>query len=194
METNFFNLYKNWNNNCHPKCKSKSRRKHVGHNLMYPVLAFSLESHRQSSISLLVSFRFIDPQIRQLRQLTWDLTSDWRHLTSGLTWQLRSSGTHRIHNSLTEHVVRLSVVELWEPRNLCVCVIEECEVSEKWVSTGDPRDSSLCTMWYVLLRWPVILDGRPSSRCRWNTGLRTYLGITVKSNTDSWAFFVYYKR
>ncbi len=27
--------YKNWKNNCHHKCKSKSRRRHVRHNLMY---------------------------------------------------------------------------------------------------------------------------------------------------------------
>ncbi len=27
--------YKNWNNNCHPKCKSKFQRRHVGHNLLY---------------------------------------------------------------------------------------------------------------------------------------------------------------
>ena len=33
-----------------------------------------------------------------------------------------SSGTHRIHNSLVEYVDRLPVVELREPRNLCVCV------------------------------------------------------------------------
>jgi hypothetical protein len=31
-----------------------------------------------------------------------------------------SSGTHRIHNSLAEHAGRLPVVELREPRNLCV--------------------------------------------------------------------------
>ncbi len=31
-----------------------------------------------------------------------------------------SSGTHRIHNSLDEHAGRLAVVELREPRNLCV--------------------------------------------------------------------------
>jgi hypothetical protein len=31
-----------------------------------------------------------------------------------------SSGTHRIHNSLAEHEGRLPVVELREPRNLCV--------------------------------------------------------------------------
>ena len=37
-----------------------------------------------------------------------------------------SSGTHRIHNSLTEHVDRLPVVEFREPRNLCVCVSKEC--------------------------------------------------------------------
>ena len=37
-----------------------------------------------------------------------------------------SSGTHRIHNSLTEHACRLPVVELREPRNLCVCVSKEC--------------------------------------------------------------------
>ncbi len=30
-----------------------------------------------------------------------------------------SSGTHRIHNSLTEHADRLPVVELREPKNLC---------------------------------------------------------------------------
>ena len=42
-----------------------------------------------------------------------------------------SSGTHRRHNSLTENVVRLPVVELREPRNLCVCVREERTVSEK---------------------------------------------------------------
>ena len=36
-----------------------------------------------------------------------------------------SSGTHRIQNSLAEHEDRLSVVELREPRNLCVCVIED---------------------------------------------------------------------
>jgi hypothetical protein len=36
-----------------------------------------------------------------------------------------SSGTHRIQNSLTEHGGRLPVVELREPRNLCVCVTEE---------------------------------------------------------------------
>ena len=36
-----------------------------------------------------------------------------------------SSGTHRIHNSLAEHAGRLLVVELREPRNLCVCVSEE---------------------------------------------------------------------
>ncbi len=36
-----------------------------------------------------------------------------------------SSGTHRIHNSLAEHADRLTVVELREPRNLCVCVSEE---------------------------------------------------------------------
>ena len=28
------------------------------------------------------------PQLRQLRQATWGLTSAWRQLTSGLTWQL----------------------------------------------------------------------------------------------------------
>ena len=37
-----------------------------------------------------------------------------------------SSGTHRIQNSLTEHADRLPGVELREPRNLCVCVNEEC--------------------------------------------------------------------
>ena len=37
-----------------------------------------------------------------------------------------SSGTHRIQNSLAEHAGRLTVVELREPRNLCVCVSEEC--------------------------------------------------------------------
>ena len=36
-----------------------------------------------------------------------------------------SSGTHRIHNSLAEHAGRLPVVELQEPRNLCVCVSED---------------------------------------------------------------------
>jgi hypothetical protein len=36
-----------------------------------------------------------------------------------------SSGTHRIHNSLAEHADRFPVVELREPRNLCVCVIED---------------------------------------------------------------------
>ncbi len=36
-----------------------------------------------------------------------------------------SSGTHRIQNSLSEHPGRLPVVELREPRNLCVCVSEE---------------------------------------------------------------------
>ncbi len=36
-----------------------------------------------------------------------------------------SSGTHRIHNSLTEHAGRMPVVELREPRNLCACVSEE---------------------------------------------------------------------
>ena len=36
-----------------------------------------------------------------------------------------SSGTHRIHNSLTEDSDRLPVVELREPRNMCVCVNEE---------------------------------------------------------------------
>ncbi len=41
-----------------------------------------------------------------------------------------SSGTHRIHNSLTEHVDRLTVVELREPRNLCVCLREECGYGE----------------------------------------------------------------
>jgi len=30
------------------------------------------------------------PQLRQFRQVTWGLTSVWRQLTSGLTWQLRS--------------------------------------------------------------------------------------------------------
>ena len=36
-----------------------------------------------------------------------------------------SSGTHRIHNSLTEYEGRLPVVEFREPRNLCdVCVCE----------------------------------------------------------------------
>ena len=33
-----------------------------------------------------------------------------------------SSGTHRIQNSLAEHAGRLPVVELREPRNMCVCV------------------------------------------------------------------------
>ena len=37
-----------------------------------------------------------------------------------------SSGTHRIHNSLAEHAGRMPGVELREPRNLCVCEIEEC--------------------------------------------------------------------
>jgi hypothetical protein len=36
-----------------------------------------------------------------------------------------SSFTHRIHNSLTDHTGRLSVVEMREPRNLCVCVSED---------------------------------------------------------------------
>ena len=36
------------------------------------------------------------------------------------------SGTHRIHNSLAEHAGRLPVVELREPRNLCVCESQEC--------------------------------------------------------------------
>ena len=36
-----------------------------------------------------------------------------------------SSGTHRIHNSLAGYADRLPVVELREPRNLCVCVNEE---------------------------------------------------------------------
>ena len=36
-----------------------------------------------------------------------------------------SSGTHRIQNSLADLGGRLSVVELREPRNLCVCVNEE---------------------------------------------------------------------
>jgi hypothetical protein len=34
--------------------------------------------------------------------------------------------TGRMHNSLTENAGRLSVVELRKPRNLYVCVIEEC--------------------------------------------------------------------
>ena len=37
-----------------------------------------------------------------------------------------SSGTHRIQNSLVEDTDRLFVVELREPRNLCVCVSKEC--------------------------------------------------------------------
>ena len=36
-----------------------------------------------------------------------------------------SSGTHRIHNSLTEHADRMPGVELREPRNQCVCVSED---------------------------------------------------------------------
>ncbi len=36
-----------------------------------------------------------------------------------------SSGTHSIHNSLDEHEDRLPVVELREPRKLCVCVSED---------------------------------------------------------------------
>ena len=36
-----------------------------------------------------------------------------------------SSGTHRIHNSLAEHAGRFPLVELREPRNLCVCVSED---------------------------------------------------------------------
>ena len=35
-----------------------------------------------------------------------------------------SSGTHRIHNSLTEDAVRIPGFELREPRNQCVCVSE----------------------------------------------------------------------
>jgi hypothetical protein len=41
-----------------------------------------------------------------------------------------SSGTHRIHNSLTEHGDRFAVVELREPRNLCVCVSEDLGYGE----------------------------------------------------------------
>jgi uncharacterized membrane protein YqjE len=41
-----------------------------------------------------------------------------------------SSGTHRIHNSLTENADRMPGVELREPRNLCVCVSEECGYGE----------------------------------------------------------------
>ena len=36
-----------------------------------------------------------------------------------------SLGTHMIQNSLAENAGRLPVVELREPRNLCVCVSEE---------------------------------------------------------------------
>jgi hypothetical protein len=36
-----------------------------------------------------------------------------------------SSGTHRIHNSFAEHAGRMPGVELREPRNQCVCVIED---------------------------------------------------------------------
>ncbi len=41
-----------------------------------------------------------------------------------------SSGTHRIHNSLDDHVDRLSVVEFREPRNLCVCENEDLGYGE----------------------------------------------------------------
>ena len=42
-----------------------------------------------------------------------------------------SSGTHRINSSLVDHVGRFPVVELREPRNLCVSSVssnrqEEC--------------------------------------------------------------------
>ena len=42
-----------------------------------------------------------------------------------------SSGTHRIHSSLTEHEGRLLVVEFREPRNLCVCVSEDRGYGER---------------------------------------------------------------
>jgi hypothetical protein len=41
-----------------------------------------------------------------------------------------SSGKHRIHNSLVDHVDRLHEVEFREPRNLCVCESEDLRDGE----------------------------------------------------------------